>query len=228
MDLKQIENDLKYLHKDQVDNSGVSYDQHPIAVKNSLPAWASDDLKAAALLHDVIEDTEYTAEYLKEKYNLSDNVIFILNVITKKEKVEYDEYINRLILLNDLEIIALKLSDMSHNMNPNRLAKLSEKRRNYYIWKYSNNLPKLHIAYDKLVYNIHILYETIKNLIELNKNKNPVKYQEYNDNFLNYKFSHIKDNNDLTIAKYVYLKNLHDEDIDTYMYMSQFVGGLYE
>ena len=51
-------------HKGQVDKNGVAYILHPLAVAGLLNSL---ELKTIAVLHDTIEDTDVTAEYLLEK-----------------------------------------------------------------------------------------------------------------------------------------------------------------
>ena len=51
-------------HEGQVDKNGVAYILHPLAVAGLLETL---ELKTIAVLHDTIEDTDVTAEYLLEK-----------------------------------------------------------------------------------------------------------------------------------------------------------------
>lgn len=68
-------------HKGQVDKSGVDYIKHPIAVasfcKNPLA-------KVAALLHDVIEDTDITEEDLRAR-GIEEDIIEAVRLVTKAD-----------------------------------------------------------------------------------------------------------------------------------------------
>src|SRR4051812_4881954 len=57
---------IKHAHAGQVDKGGTDYWRHPVSVMNRLRADASEECRMVALLHDVIEDTAYTAEYLRQ------------------------------------------------------------------------------------------------------------------------------------------------------------------
>ncbi|MEI9902771.1 MAG: hypothetical protein WDN06_01410 [Asticcacaulis sp.] len=54
-------------HDGQVDASGHDYYLHPMAVMKRLPEGADHEVKLAALLHDVLEDTPYTRQNLLDR-----------------------------------------------------------------------------------------------------------------------------------------------------------------
>ena len=70
-------------HKDQRRKSGEAYIFHPIAVAKIVASEIGLDATsiAAALLHDVVEDTEYTLEYIHEHFG--ENVARIVDGLTK-------------------------------------------------------------------------------------------------------------------------------------------------
>lgn len=142
MQISDVEQLIKKLHAFQYDKLGIEYYKHPIWVKNQLPIWASDDLKAAALLHDSLEDTKITKDKLKD-LGISKRTLEILNVITHSKSVKYDDYIEHIINTNDLDIIILKYIDMKHNLLESRLSLLNEKTRNRLLTKYVHNFEKL-------------------------------------------------------------------------------------
>ncbi len=113
----------KDAHKDQRRKSGEPYIMHPLAVArivaNELGLGANPII--AAFLHDVVEDTEYTIEDIKERYG--DDVAFLVNVVTKKKKKQYesskqiDNYKQMLASLHyDIRALLIKLADRLHNM----------------------------------------------------------------------------------------------------------------
>lgn len=110
-------------HAHQKRKTGEPYILHPIAVATI----AAKDLKLdansviAAFLHDVVEDTDYSIEDIKDKFG--DDVAFLVSVVTKKKKDKYDEskqIDNYRQMLNsvqyDIRALLVKLSDRLHNM----------------------------------------------------------------------------------------------------------------
>ena len=117
-------------HKEQTDKSGLPYVFHPFHLAEQME---TEDTVVAALLHDVIEDTEYTFEDLR-KEGFSEAVIEALILLTHKEGVEYMDYVKG-IKKNPIAK-AVKLADLAHNSDLSRLDKVDEKaleRREKYI-----------------------------------------------------------------------------------------------
>ena len=111
----------KKAHLGQVDKAGEAYIKHPEKVASFVK---TDEEKAVAYLHDVIEDTELTLEDLYE-YGLSKEVIEAVDIITKKRGEDYQSYLN-LVKKNKLAR-AVKLADLRHNSDLTRLTKVTEK-----------------------------------------------------------------------------------------------------
>lgn len=84
----------------------------------------SDEEKAVAYLHDVIEDTELTLEDLRE-YGFSEEVLKAVDVITKKKGQDYQTYLNS-VKENKLARV-VKLADLGHNSDLTRLIDITEK-----------------------------------------------------------------------------------------------------
>ncbi len=107
-------------HKGQVDKAGKAYITHPINVMFGVKGYKT---KIVALLHDVVEDSDYTLADLEKYFN--EDIITAVNLITKKEAQNYSEYISQ---LKENEIAkAVKLSDLRHNMNLKRIKNITEK-----------------------------------------------------------------------------------------------------
>jgi len=133
-------------HAGQTDKSGKDYHHHPIAVMNRLP---DDDveLRLAALLHDVLEDTPYKRSDLAA-LGYSARTLDIVEHVTKVpgDVRSYGEKISALIASGDKDAMRLKLADMSENMDPERLALLPPEKRAFFLEKYTEPLAALRAA----------------------------------------------------------------------------------
>ena len=112
-------------HKDQRRRSGEAYIFHPIAVAKIVASEIGLDATsiAAALLHDVVEDTTYTLEEIKRLFG--DTVARIVDGLTKISHLEHDKDVSlqaenfrkMLLTLNDdVRVIIIKIADRLHNM----------------------------------------------------------------------------------------------------------------
>ena len=109
-------------HKGQFDKAGREYIGHPIHV---MEMGRTEDEKIVGVLHDVIEDTDWTFERL-EAEGFSQEVINALRCVTKtSENENYDDFIDR-VKKNPLAI-AVKINDLTDNMDIRRLPYLSDK-----------------------------------------------------------------------------------------------------
>ncbi len=109
-------------HHGQYDKAGNDYIGHPLRVMES---GKTLDEKIVGVLHDVIEDTNWTFEQL-ENEGFSNEVMDALRCVTKISDDEpYDKFIAR-IKANPLAV-AVKLNDLSDNMDIRRLPYLSDK-----------------------------------------------------------------------------------------------------
>lgn len=117
----------KEYHGDQLRRSGEPYIIHPIAVAGILVDLGMDwQSIVAALLHDVVEDTEYTIEQLKA--NFGEEVALLVDGVTKlgqvnlnsrdsKEQVQAENVRKMLLAMSkDIRVIIVKLADRLHNM----------------------------------------------------------------------------------------------------------------
>ena len=112
-------------HKDQRRKSGEAYIFHPIAVAKIVASEIGLDATsiAAALLHDVVEDTQYTLDDLKEMFG--ETVAKIVDGLTKISNLKKDKDVSlqaenfrkMLLTLNDdVRVIIIKIADRLHNM----------------------------------------------------------------------------------------------------------------
>ena len=109
-------------HKGQFDKAGREYIGHPIRV---MEMGKTEDEKIVGVLHDVIEDSDWTFERL-EAEGFSQEVINALRCVTKtSENENYDDFIDR-VKKNPLAA-SVKINDLTDNMDIRRLPYLSDK-----------------------------------------------------------------------------------------------------
>lgn len=113
----------KDAHKGQVDKAGVDYIQHPLFVASLVEGELA---KTVALLHDVVEDSDWTLEDLR-KEGLPEEVVQAVGILTKKRNENYEEYILR-VKQNPLAR-QVKLADLHHNSDLLRLANVTDRDR---------------------------------------------------------------------------------------------------
>lgn len=108
-------------HKEQVDKSGMPYVIHPFHLAEQM----EDEVTTiVALLHDVIEDTEYTIEELKNM-GFGNEVIDALQLLTHDPSVPYMDYV--VAIKKNPVAKAVKLADLKHNSDLTRLDVIDEK-----------------------------------------------------------------------------------------------------
>lgn len=111
----------KKAHDGQLDKGGRAYIDHPIAVESVMD---TDEEKAVALLHDVIEDTDFTTKHLIQA-GLPQGIVGAVDVLTKQKGVSYDAYLAA-IRKNPLAC-KVKRADLLHNSDLSRLPNITEK-----------------------------------------------------------------------------------------------------
>ncbi len=111
---------LKRAHKDQVDKSGKPYWEHPVRVMKRLPKEATYDVVIAALLHDVLEDTDYTKDDLKEM-GISQNAINMIKLVSRDKNKTYSEFIKSIASSKNKGAIMIKIADNEDNLDPSRI-----------------------------------------------------------------------------------------------------------
>lgn len=127
----------RHAHDGQTRSSGDPYITHPVAVAHILADMRLDhETIMAALLHDVIEDTEATAEDLQEQFG--EVVAMLVEGVSKLDKLTFKdkqeaqaENFRKVILAmaKDIRVILIKLADRTHNMRTLESLKPEKRRR---------------------------------------------------------------------------------------------------
>ena len=109
-------------HAGAKDRGGKAYILHPISV---MMRCETDEEKIVAILHDVVEDTDWTFEALREE-GFKETIIEALKTVTKhSEDEDYDEFIQRS-LKNEIGR-KVKIADLRENLDVTRIGELTEK-----------------------------------------------------------------------------------------------------
>ena len=109
-------------HSGAKDKGGKPYILHSI---NVMMRVEKEDEKIVAILHDVVEDTDWTFDALREE-GFSEIIIEALKSVTKhNENEDYEEFVKRS-LDNDIGRI-VKIADLKENLDISRIGDLNEK-----------------------------------------------------------------------------------------------------
>lgn len=98
-------------HRDQTRRNGTPYVLHPLRVMLS---FEDETRRMIGVLHDVVEDSEWSLEDLREE-GFSAEVVAAVDALTKREGEDYQDYLDR--LGPDPLARDVKLADLRDNMN---------------------------------------------------------------------------------------------------------------
>jgi GTP diphosphokinase / guanosine-3',5'-bis(diphosphate) 3'-diphosphatase len=139
-DLRRIEEAYHFsdaAHQGQFRNSGEPYISHPIAVAEILSEWQLDSQTLiAALLHDVVEDTNISKQDISERFGKS--VAELVDGVSKLDRIEFQtqqdaqaENFRKMLLAmaRDVRVILIKLADRLHNMRTLDAVRPDKRRR---------------------------------------------------------------------------------------------------
>jgi len=108
-------------HQNQQDRYGAPYLRHVMRVAER---GRTDDERVVGLLHDVVEDTEWTFDDLR-KEGFPEHIVQAVDCLTKREGEPYDQFVER--TKGSKLAIAVKLNDLEDNMDVRRAPYLEEK-----------------------------------------------------------------------------------------------------
>ncbi|MCU1557261.1 MAG: pyrophosphokinae [Microbacteriaceae bacterium] len=108
-------------HRGQLRRSGEPYITHPVAVAQILADLGiGPKTLAAALLHDTVEDTDYTLDHLRDDFG--DEIAMLVDGVTKLDKLKYGdsaqaETVRKMVVAmsKDIRVLVIKLADRLHN-----------------------------------------------------------------------------------------------------------------
>lgn len=108
-------------HRGQVDRAGNPYILHPLRL---MCRMETDTERMIAVLHDVIEDTDYTLDDLR-RMGYSDEIVEAVDCLSRRDDETYEQFIQR-IKPNALAR-RVKLADLLDNMDIRRAGLLQER-----------------------------------------------------------------------------------------------------
>lgn len=141
MDLEQAIMISCRAHYGQKDLGGKPYIFHPLWV---MSRFEDTEHQIVAVLHDVSEDTGGSNEWLRDNLGLTSECYEALCLLTRPKEMEYFEYIERLKFSNNQIAIDVKMADLNHNQQTDRLPSEITDRDEKRLLKYSKASFFLH------------------------------------------------------------------------------------
>lgn len=108
-------------HRDQVDKSGMPYVFHPFHVAEQM---TDEKTTVAALLHDIVEDTDTTLDDLLAA-GFDPEVVEAVGLLTRDKALPYLDYVRK--LKGNRIAAAVKRADLAHNSDLTRLDEIGER-----------------------------------------------------------------------------------------------------
>ncbi len=126
-------------HREQKDRAGAPYILHPLRVMGRVN---SEPEKIVAILHDVVEDTDWTLDRLRQE-GFSSEVLHAIDCVTKREGESYEDFVKRS-AANPLAR-RVKIADLEDNMDIRRNESVTPKdaerlTKHLRAWRYLNSL----------------------------------------------------------------------------------------
>ena len=120
-------------HQDQLYKNDTPCILHPIRMMLEMD---SEEQMIATILHDLIEDTDWTLDQLRAE-DFSDRIIDLVDLLSRRETESYAEFIER--IRTDSVAVKIKLADLKDNMDLTRLPEITEKdisrlKRSHHHW----------------------------------------------------------------------------------------------
>ena len=121
-------------HRSQREKNGMPYVLHPLRLMLNMK---TEEEMTVAVLHDVLEDSDTTAQDLRAR-GLSRDVIAAIQCLTRRGNESYGDYVQR--IKENPMAVKVKLADLEDNMNVKRLVEIApadlERMRRYHgVWR---------------------------------------------------------------------------------------------
>jgi (p)ppGpp synthase/HD superfamily hydrolase len=123
-------------HKHQKDRGGKAYILHPLRL---MVKMTDENAMMAAVLHDVVEDTEWTLDELRAE-GFSDDIVFAVDCLTQRAGEPYPALIQR--AKQSPIAVRVKIADLEDNMDVKRLERVNAHD--------TDRLQKYHAAWREL------------------------------------------------------------------------------
>jgi (p)ppGpp synthase/HD superfamily hydrolase len=127
-------------HENQQDRGGHPYVLHPIRVMMQMQ---TEDTKIVAVLHDVVEDTDWTIDKLRQE-GFPEYILDAIDSVTRGENEMYRDFVERT-SKNHLGTI-VKLGDLRDNMDVTRLDEMEQRDAEMLMKRYHPSWRKLKAA----------------------------------------------------------------------------------
>ena len=128
-------------HETQTDKAGAPYILHPLRLMFKM---SSETEMAAAVFHDVVEDTDWTLEGLRAE-GYAEDVLAAVDALTHRDGEDYETYLAR--VSANPTARKVKLADLEDNMDVRRLSVLTDKditrlQKYHRVWNEWKSLPE--------------------------------------------------------------------------------------
>lgn len=110
-------------HRGQTDKAGQPYILHPLRL---LAQMRTEPEQIVAVLHDVVEDSDWTFEDLRER-SFDDEILAALDALTRRDGEPYETYVER--AAADPIARRVKIADLEDNLDVRRLGPLTDADR---------------------------------------------------------------------------------------------------
>lgn len=134
-------------HKGQIDKIGIDYINHPIAVATKIMERTNkEEVHIAAILHDVVEDTVFSMEVLRQ-LGVPEYSLEIVKLLTKNKGEPNIDYYRRIRKHEDAKLV--KIADIEHNTSKWRIDLLDDPElKERLLGKYSYAMKALNFEVD--------------------------------------------------------------------------------
>lgn len=128
----------EFAHRNQLDKAQLPYIDHPRRVLENVKAMGVRPyVQQAAILHDVVEDTTFTLDMLRD-LGFGEPTLIIVDLVTRKDDVPEEDYYAA--IKSNPDARAVKAADIRDNLAEWRLSYLPQEKQDYLRAKYAKAL----------------------------------------------------------------------------------------